>query len=418
MDDMDNLYEEEFDDVIRDEEHMFETSVRPSEETLEKVLELKASGRESKVNKFFMIMCKLGILISILGIIYMQSLYLPKAREMNTDNLFSDGEVIVSSEEVNDICSLLESEFGFDLDEENDNSLLINAIYCNEYLTDSEKEYCCKFLDLFNDNPYLDKERVYHSLLNLDISYKRRPFTYKDNVEGVYVDKYKSIGVFVDDEDKHVVSHELVHCICANDGSLPKFFSEGMTELLTNEYFAKNPFIELDNYPFEVYTVKMLCDVAGSSAMLEAYTTGDMRPVYESLASYYGTVEDAKTMINIFEDLFMVYRGEKDDLAYSNEDLTNKAYFYLNEVALAKYGEENEPMNFDRMCFFYHEIMTLNVCNGKPIDALRADLEEYGIYFKPYFSSKLKEQYSKPTIAKYDDAVIINDSESGKTLVK
>ena len=61
MDDMDNLYEEEFDDVIRDEEHMFETSVRPSEETLEKVSELKASGRESKVNKFFMIMCKLGI---------------------------------------------------------------------------------------------------------------------------------------------------------------------------------------------------------------------------------------------------------------------------------------------------------------------------------------------------------------------
>jgi len=49
MDDMDNLYEEEFDDVIRDEEHMFETSVRPSEETLEKVSELKASGRESKL---------------------------------------------------------------------------------------------------------------------------------------------------------------------------------------------------------------------------------------------------------------------------------------------------------------------------------------------------------------------------------
>ena len=92
----------------------------------------------------------------------------------------------------NDICKVLESEFGIDLDEENDNSLLLNAIYCNDNLTDSEKDFCSQYIDLFNDNPYLDKERVYHSLLNLDISYKNRPYIYEESIEGVYIDKYKN----------------------------------------------------------------------------------------------------------------------------------------------------------------------------------------------------------------------------------
>ena len=402
---------EEFDE----NEAVYEEELNP--ETLELVEELKSEGKATKTTRFFQVLSGVMAVISICSMLYMKSLYIPEDRQFNMDNMFLGSEVCVSDSCVKSVMKEL-LELGYAVEYDDMNYLLLNAICCNENLTDDEKDFCCGFIDMFKDNPYLDKERVYHSLLNLDISYKNRPYIYEDNIEGVYVDKYKSIGIFVSDKDKAVLGHEVIHCICANDGDLPKFFIEGMTELLANEYLSDSPFIEFKNYPFEIYAVKMLCDTAGSDVVLKAYTTGDMNLVYEALASYSGTVEDAKKAISIFEKLFLFLDGKSESLNFNNDEMTNDLFMYLNSVADSKYGEKTEEFNFDRSSYYYNQIMFLNIFEGKTKDALCDDMEELGVFCKPYFSSKLIKEYSEPTIGVLDDATVVNEKDKGKVKIK
>ena len=407
------------DDFIDDEvddfgEFQYPEDVMPDQETIEQVEEIKAEGCLSRTSKFIDILFKVTSILCVLSMMYIHSFYAPQSRNMNMNNLFESNAVIISDASAESICADIENVFDIEVDEENDNYLLLNAVMCNENLTFEQKNFCCEYIKLFNDNPYLDKERVYHSLLNVDISYKNRPHIYEDSVEGVYIGAYKSIGIFGKDEDNNTLAHELIHCICSNDGNLPTFFIEGVTELLANEYFSDSPFIEFDNYPFEIYAVKMLCDAAGSDVVLKAFTTGDMMPIYESLASYYGSVDDAKRAISIFDDLFLNLNGDKTESEYTSDELSNDLFLYLHEVVTAKYGEDPEKVNFDRSMFFYNEIMLLNVMQEEPMVALLENLEEYGVYCKPYFSSELKEMYSEPTITLLEDVTVVNEVDSKK----
>lgn len=396
-------------------EAVYEEDINP--EVVEMVEELKNEGKASKGTRFFQIVSGLMAIVSVCSMLYIKSLYLPEDRQFDMENMFTGSDVCVSDHCVNSVMEEL-LELGYAVDEENMNYLLLNAIHCNDNLTDEEKEFCCGFIDMFNDNPYLDKERVYHSLLNLDISYKNRPYIYEDSVEGVYIDKYKSIGVFVNDPDKAVLGHEIIHCICANDGSLPTFFVEGMTELLANEYLSDSPFIEFKHYPFEIYAVKMLCDTAGSDVVLKAYTTGNMDLIYEALASYSGTVDDAKKAIGIFEKLFLFLDGKNENLDFNNDEMTNDLFMYLNSVANSKYGDNSEEFNFDRSSYYYNQILFLNIFDSKSKDAISADLEELGVFCKPYFSSKLKTEYCNPTIGILDNATVVNEHDIEKVKVK
>lgn len=383
--------------------------LEPVEEELEDevVIEIKPS-------KFICGILGIASFLFVLSGIYLNSLYVPEDRVFDSSNLFSNNSVIVDSSTAESICCSLEDEFDIELDYENDNSLLLNAIYCNKNLSDDEKAFCIKYLELFDDNPYLDKDRVYHSLLNLDISNKNRPPYYDKNVEGVYIDDLKSIGIFVDDEDDTVKAHELIHCICANDGELPRFFSEGMTELLTNEYFTENHFLELDNYSFEVIAVKMLCDATSSDTVLKAFTLGDMSYIYESLASSYGTPDDAKKVISILDESFSFRNNEEEgEFKYTVEDITNSLFSYLNGVVFNKYEEGSA----ERASFFYNEILLLNLFEGKPLTSLMDDLEEYGVLCNVYFSSKLKEEYPHLVVSKFEDTVVINSKDFQKTKV-
>ena len=386
-------------------------------EMVELVDELRSEGKKSKSGRFVQVISGIVALASICSMLYIKSLYLPEDRTFDMDNMFLGSEVCVSN---SCVVSVMEEfkELGYAVDDQNMNYLLLNAICCNENLTDSEKAFCSEFIDLFNDNPYLDRERVYHSLLNLDISYKNRPYIYEDSIEGVYIDSYKSIGIFVNDENKRVLAHELIHCICSNDGDLPKFFIEGMTELLANEYFASNPFVEFKNYPFEIYAVKMLCDTAGADVVLKAYTTGDMNLVYEALASYSGTVEDAKKAIDIFDKLFTFLDGDSESLNFDNDEMTNDLFMYLNSVADSKYGDKTDEFNFDRSSYYYNQILFLNIFDKKSTDELNADLDEFGVFCKPYFSSKLKLEYIEPTIGRMDSATVVNEEDKGKVKIK
>ena len=91
---------------------------------------------------------------------------------------------------------------------------------------------------------------------------------------------------------------------------------------------------------------------------------------------------------------------------------------YLNSVADSKYGEKTEEFNFDRSSYYYNQIMFLNIFEGKTKDALCDDMEELGVFCKPYFSSKLIKEYSEPTIGVLDDATVVNEKDKEKVKIK
>ena len=64
------------------------------------------------------------------------------------------------------------------------------------------------------------------------------------------------------------------------------------------------------------------------------------------------------------------------------------------------------------------QILFLNIFQSNGKEAITADLEEFGVFCKPYFSSKLKEEYSQPTIGRLNDATVVNKKDQAKVKVK
>lgn len=137
-----------------------------------------------------------------------------KERDLREENIYSGNGLIISEDEVCNMISNIEEELGITIDgEDYDSYCLLNAILENENLTDNEKNVFCRAQKIIKDNPYINKEAAYKSLLNVDVSYKKRPFSLNNNTEGAYYPDYESIGVFVKDPDYRVLLHEVIHCI-------------------------------------------------------------------------------------------------------------------------------------------------------------------------------------------------------------
>lgn len=335
-----------------------------------------------------------GAMISIMAVlslllIYMNCfMYSPKEHDINNNNLFSGNSIVLSDDELNRIVENLEQELGVDINSENiDNYLLLNAVLENECLTEKEKDVFYTFIDMIKDNPYIDKEQAYHSLLNVDVARKCRPFGYDKTIQGVYIDDLNSIGIFEDDENNLILKHEGIHCIFSYANNLPEYFREGMTELLTNEYFSESPFLELSNYPFEIVAVKILCGVTSPEIVLEAFSKGDMNIIIEDMTKITKNYDDSKTAVDMLEKVILKLKGEiEDDLSY--QDILNSSIPIFRGIVSAKYPEGD----LDREAYFYNELLLASVLKENPYDEYINTLLELGTMPKVYFSSKLIEK--------------------------
>lgn len=343
--------------------------------------------------------------ILICGLIYMNFfMYNPQKRDLCDDNLFCGNSLNVSGEELEGIVSSLENELGITIPEEyEDEYSLLYAVMENDCLTDEEKDIFYGFIDIIKDNPYLDREEAYSSLRNVDILYKCRPYFYDKTIQGVYSYDYESIGIFEKDEDHSILIHEGIHCIFCNGktAKLPSYFKEGMTELLVNEYFSDKPFIELENYPFEIAAVKMLCEVTSPDTVLKAFSVGDMDIIAEEMATITGDIEVARNSLAMLEKAFLKYHGELDeneDLSY--ETIVNEFIPVFRGIVTAKYAETDS----NRVSYFYNEILLGNIFYDNAYDSYVDDLVEFGSDHKAYFSNKLKtELASQGVVDKISD---------------
>lgn len=314
-----------------------------------------------------------------------------KVRDLSDENIFKGNDLIISDEVLDSIVSEIEQELDITvLEEDFDSFCLLNAVLKNENLTDDEKKVFYQSYKIIKDNPFIDKEAAYTSLLNVDVTYKKKSYVYDKNVQGVYSPLYEEIGIFGEDYEHKKLLHEIVHCIFSNERTkyLPTYFKEGMTELLVNEYFSEEPFCELNNYPFEIAMVKMLCEVSTPEAVLKAYSTGNMSVITEDIAMVFG---DEGAVIEAFDAVDLLMRQYRSDVLeedkVDNKLLINGFSPLFKEVISCKYNNND----IESISYNYNEMLLSNILKENSYDGYIEDLSEFGYIERAYFSSSLKD---------------------------
>lgn len=322
--------------------------------------------------------------------------YSPDNREFNDSNLFSSNEVIISEEEQSDILKEIESVLGISIQENEENYLLLNAVVKNPYLTQKEKEVFYRFIEYFNDNPYIDREKIYENILNVNARFALRQSLHVDeSVLAMYLPNYRDIVYFTLFPTLDTMAHEDAHALEAegNTEVLPRWLSEGMSQLIASEYFSETPFLLTGIYPYEVSMVKLMMEIIGTDKVLQAYTEKKPEIIYEALDESIGKKDTAKQVLETIDWWLEVYSYRKQLTKSENEKVAiafEKFLDYINEKEYA----ENQSYQYHLgvvLCTFTSSFGTL-------------DEWQKFTYCKAYLSSSLKE-------AGYQDGFIVKTED-------
>ena len=315
-------------------------------------------------------------------------------------NIYYDNSLKIEDGDISEICSELSDAMSLSIGmDEADDLLLFKAIMDNKNLSDEQKSFFYEYSDLIMDNPYLNREQVYDDFLKLNISYCERPGNLDESVEGTYNHFIKRISVYEDDINYDVLRHEGIHAIFSNNNTddLPTFFIEGMTELLSNEYFSSDPFYEYNHYPYAIASVKMLCESVGSDVVLESFTKGDINLIINKLGETIGR-DNATTAIDILSNTFDYNQGN-DVLKYSSESI--KTNYDLLESCISDRDISSTDKIISRSNFNYNREL-VNCCySGNCNESFKSFTNVYGVEKCVYFSSKLKSEFSDSDIVSY-----------------
>lgn len=310
----------------------------------QKIIKKRKEKRQRKklLNKQKKLYFTLGCFLSILGIIKIREL--KQMIDNKVNNIYQENTLKISQEEIKQIQSKIEKNLNIILnDEDFDEYFLLNAIIENKYLTEDEKQLIStEIINIIEDDPYINKENAYHSLLNVNITNMEKPFYIKNNVVGRYVykdilDCYKNEIYIYDNTYVDVLEHELIHCLLISDENryCPRFLKEGLTEQLTNEYFSQDYDMELFCYPYEVLAIKILNELVTANTVLETYTTGNMNLIYNKLLELDPSI-DAKAFM---KDIDQILEKNANNIKISEQELDDlenkcKQYFLFrnNEV--------------------------------------------------------------------------------------
>lgn len=318
------------------------------------------------------------------------------------DNIYYHNEIKLSDKEIEEMEELVSETVGEEITI-NNNSIVLDAVIENENLTESEKEFIYSYKNLLEDNPYLDKTNAYNNLKKLDIIYDKNA-DYGKDVMGVYINTDNEITIIEDTPEKGTISHEVIHCIYSHRyiKRLPRFFNEGMTEILANEYFSKNPFKETTSYPYEITMVKILCEIVGEDKVLEAYSKEDMTIVEEEL----------RNKTNISEPKEIIERMESTTTALQNNEKIDAEKVRDIIVFLDRYYENIDNNSIEYEMYLYNKNIVKGLYDKTPNIKYICNIVENGYYIKPYFSEELKDKYNNPYhIDYYEDIEGNNDTK-------
>ncbi len=328
------------------------------------------------------------------GLIYLGILYTIGGTIVNTcnqtiskDRTYSYSAMIKEEDISDDIIKNLENELSIQVeDDEKDELLLLNAVYENDKLSSNEKNLFYGFYSVINDIQCIDRERAYKSLSRVSINYNNLDDE-SNSVKGDYNHNTGKINIYIDpqnDKDNCVLLHEGLHCLFNNDKTcnLPRAFSEGMTELINNEYFAEDPYYITTYYPYEISYVKMLCELVGKDLVLDVYSNGNFNKIYEEIDANNDSSYSAFKILSIYEDSYNYTYGDYSS-KYNTEEKWN-AYKYLRDIYRKMHPEAE---NYKEFSYLYD----LSACcfEEDPADYYIKYINYYGVLEKAYFNNSL-----------------------------
>lgn len=343
--------------------------------------------------------CNVVFVSGLLQILALFSLpyvwYKPCDRPFNSDNLFSENQVIVSEEEKQDILRTLEKELGIVISDNEENYLLLHAVMENPYLSSKEKEVFYKFIEYFNDNPYINREEIYKNILNVNARFSlRAALQKKENVLAIYLPDYRDIIYFQLFPSVDTMAHEDGHCINDNK-KMPNCIVEGIDQIISSEYFSETPFVLTTSYPYEVSFVKLLFEMIGTDTVLQAYTEDNPELIYEALDNLVGEKGKAKGVMEDLNWCFKNYSKNKFLTDEEEEKVANTLLAVLNYINNFEYQ--------DKEAVQYHLSVFINFFTNQ-----YGTLDEYCdiVLCKAYLSSKLKSEWSSNSITVKKDTYL------------
>lgn len=300
-----------------------------------------------------------------------------------TNNIYYEDDTFkIDEDEIEKMLDELSSELNRELTEDDINSLLLYAVYKNNNLKEEDKEKIYDLVDLINDNNYIDKDKAYRNLYKLKIYYlEKNNHIIDSNVQAQYSFPEDVIKVF--DNKMINIYHELIHCIFYNETSehLPNFFLEGMTQILTREYFSDIPYLETDTYIYESIISKILCELTSTDNVLKAFSSGDINFITSELvkdSSY--SIEEINTIVKNIDKLF------------STDYFEENTYINTLNLFIDLYNHKKDDENFDNTQYLYLIDLFKRLDSDNRFYSYFDYMEKYGVSDKIYFNSKLKNK--------------------------
>ena len=159
-----------------------------------------------------------------------------------------------------------------------------------------------------------------------------------------------------------------------------------MTELLTNEYFSDNPFVEMKSYPFEVTMIKMLCEMVGEDIVLETYSKEDITILENAIKEKTG-LSNPHEFIDYIDSVMTALEDEKDIDKDKLSSIINTFDEYYKDFDNDSIEYEMYKQNRKIIKFLESDV---------PFAAYDCEIVINGYYVKPYFNQDLKDKYPYP----------------------
>ena len=372
----------ELNELIDEIEWLNEDYKKTSKKRKEKILLKKKKKHQQRIK--ILIAC--GIPLSLIGLINLE-IYLEK----KLNNPYNGKNLKISSSSANIIKSEIEEKLNITIENNQiENYILLKAILENQKLTQEQKiTASTELINIIEDNPYIEKEYAYNSLSTLTINYKERPSDTKESVLGEYTHgeimyySYSDIYIY-SNICENVLEHELIHSLLTTNSNEDyiTFIKEGLTELLNDEYFSKNPYIEFECYPYEILINKLLCEIVTEDTLLKAYTTGNIDILYNELLK----IDKKTSPENFLQSINELLNNFKE----GKEIVPDKVLELHNQ--LIKYFVYSKPKenNKDYQAFARYLELFDTLKEKEPYTSYLEIIETKGYISKIYFNKKIK----------------------------
>ena len=178
----------------------------------------------------------------------------------------------------------------------------------NDNLSDLDKDLILKVADTLieDQGKYINKDWIKYSNGHLKITTGAKKFDGTWNFQSSTIKMNDNLEKpdacyenVIHNSYEYILLHEITHSLCMPIvSSLGYRYQEGMTELLTQEYYPPSTGVA---YNDAVIATKILIEILGEEKMISSYFNGDIFSVTKALAEIYGTEVDAIRLISLID---------------------------------------------------------------------------------------------------------------------